>query len=99
MASSTLLRVAVLAAALRAASPQLMAQMGWSFNEPAEYPGFTLTYNQPALPDIAENHTKYGIEVSLTVRWPHHPSVSPIRFSSQIRPVATPFALLHTQRA
>ena len=37
------LQLVVASALLRACSPQLMAQMAWAFNEPAEFPGFTLT--------------------------------------------------------
>ena len=38
-----LLRATVLSALFRASVPQLMAQMAWAFNDPARFPGFTLT--------------------------------------------------------
>jgi hypothetical protein len=43
------LQLVVASALLRACSPQLMAQMAWAFNEPAEFPGFTLTSVSPRM--------------------------------------------------
>ena len=54
---------------LQPCSPQLMAQMGWAFNEPFEFPGFTLTYNGAALPDIGANHSRYGIQALVLLTW------------------------------